>query len=190
MMRQAKCWWPGFFLLKAVQGICGFFERLVKRYGIPLVMYHDRHGSLHRNDSYWSLEEQLAGRQEPTQVGLALEALGIESIAALSPQAKGRIERLFGTLQDRLIAELGLEESRTFKRPIAFSMPLSRGLIVALRSAPRIRKSLAQGPPELDLDRMISFLCFDAPFYQRQKSFIIEFNCPEEKNPSCRIPMS
>jgi len=38
---------------------------------------------------------------------LALQALGIESIAALSPQAKGRIERLFGTLQDRLIAELG-----------------------------------------------------------------------------------
>jgi transposase len=98
-----------FFPFEGSSGYLWLLRELVKRYGIPLVMYHDRHGALHRNDSHWSLEEQLAGRQEPTQVGLALEALGIESIAALSPQAKGRIERLFGTLQDRLIAELGLE---------------------------------------------------------------------------------
>ena len=58
----------------------------------------------------------MAGRQEPTQVGLALEALGIGSIAALSPQAKGRIERLFGVLQDRLIAELWLEGIDTIEK--------------------------------------------------------------------------
>jgi len=86
------------------------------------------------------LEEQLAGRQEPTQVGLALEALGIESIAALSPQAKGRIERLFGTLQDRLIAELGLEGVQSLEAATAFSNSLSRGLIVALALSPRESK--------------------------------------------------
>jgi len=98
-----------FFPFEGSSGYLWLLREVLKRHGIPLVMYHDRHGALHRNDTHWSLEEQLAGRQEPTQVGLALEALGIESIAALSPQAKGRIERLFGTLQDRLIAELGLE---------------------------------------------------------------------------------
>lgn len=54
-----------------------------------------------------TLEEQLAGDREPTQVGRALRDLAIASIAAKSPQAKGRIELLFDTLQDRLVAELG-----------------------------------------------------------------------------------
>ena len=72
----------------------------------PSTSYQDRHSALKRNDPHWTLEEQLRGRQDPTQVGWALEKLGIEPLYAISPQAKGRIERLFGTLQDRLIAEL------------------------------------------------------------------------------------
>jgi transposase len=83
-------------------------EQVVLRWGVPASVYQDRHGSLKRNDDHWSLAEQLAGRQNPTQVGAALEALSITAIFALSPQAKGRIERLFGTLQDRLIASLRL----------------------------------------------------------------------------------
>ena len=76
--------------------------------GLPLSAYMDQHGSLKRNDSYWTLEEELAGERVPTQVGRALKALGIEVIYALSPQAKGRVERLWGTLQDRLTLELRL----------------------------------------------------------------------------------
>src|SRR5215831_15260084 len=76
--------------------------------GIPLALYMDRHGIFRRNDDHWTLEEQLAGEQAPTQVGQALRALGIEPIFALSPQAKGRVERLFNTLQDRLVQELRL----------------------------------------------------------------------------------
>ncbi len=83
-------------------------EEVVLRWGVPASVYQDRHGSLKRNDDHWSLAEELAGRQNPTQVGAALEALSITAIFALSPQAKGRIERLFGTLQDRLIASLRL----------------------------------------------------------------------------------
>ena len=147
MIRRANCWWPGFFLLKALQGICGCFE-----------MYHDRHGSLHRNDSHWSLEEQLAGRQEPTQVGLALQALGIESIAALSPQAKGRIERLFGTLQDRLIAELGLQGIQSLEaanRFLKVFIPrFNRRFAIPARES---EKAWRKVPAELDLDRLISF---------------------------------
>ena len=68
----------------------------------------DRHGIFRRNDDHWTLHEQLAGEQTPTQVGQALRALCIEPIFALSPQAKGRVERLFNTLQDRLVQELRL----------------------------------------------------------------------------------
>jgi transposase len=83
-------------------------EQVVLRWGVPASVYQDRHGTLKRNDSSWSLAEELAGKQRPTQVGAALEALGIHPIFALSPQAKGRVERLFGTLQDRLVASLRL----------------------------------------------------------------------------------
>jgi transposase len=83
-------------------------EQVVLHWGVPASVYQDRHGTLKRNDSHWSLAEELAGRQAPTQVGAALEALAITPIFALSPQAKGRVERLFGTLQDRLGASLRL----------------------------------------------------------------------------------
>jgi hypothetical protein len=97
-----------FFPFEGTSGYFWLLREIVKHDGIPVSIYQDRHSTLHRNDDHWSLEEQLAGRQDPTQVGLALEALGIEPIFALSPQAKGRMERLFGILQDRLIAELRL----------------------------------------------------------------------------------
>ena len=81
-------------------------EGVVKRSGVPQSVYQDRHSALRRNDGHWSLEEQLAGQQTPTQVGQALEELGIRAIFALSAQGKGRIERVFGVAQDRLAAEL------------------------------------------------------------------------------------
>jgi transposase len=147
-----------FFPFEGSSGYLWLLREVVKHYGIPLVMYHDRHGSLYRNDSHWSLEEQLAGRQEPTQVGLALEALGIESIAALSPQAKGRIERLFGTLQDRLIAELGLEGLQSLEAANrflnAFIPRFNRRFALCPRESEEAWRKV---PPELDLDRMISF---------------------------------
>src|SRR6266853_118600 len=80
----------------------------VCRVRVPLSLYGDRHSVFVRNDEHWSVEEQLAGRREPTQFGRALQQLGITYIAAQSPQAKGRIERLWGTFQDRLTRELRL----------------------------------------------------------------------------------
>jgi transposase len=81
--------------------------------GVPWSLYMDQHGALKRNDDHWTLAEELRGRQDPTQVGAALEAFGIEAIYALSPQAKGRVERLWGTLQDRLVSELRLANACT-----------------------------------------------------------------------------
>jgi len=91
-------------------------RRVVAGRGVPCSVYQDKHGTLKRNDDWWSLEEELAGEREPTQVGMALRDLGIEPIFANSPQAKGRIEKLFETLQDRLVPELelaGMKEIET-----------------------------------------------------------------------------
>jgi transposase len=89
-------------------GYLRVLKAMAEEKGLPWSAYMDQHGSLKRNDDHWTLEEQLRGAQEPTQVGRALEALEIEVIYALSPQAKGRVERLWGTLQDRLVSELRL----------------------------------------------------------------------------------
>lgn len=94
-----ECSWAYLALLRGV----------VRDHGVPCSIYQDKHTALKRNDSYWSLEEELAGKQEATQVGAALEGLGIEPIFANSPQAKGRVEKLFETLQDRLVAQMGLK---------------------------------------------------------------------------------
>lgn len=95
-------------------------ERVTKNYGIPASVYQDRHSALKRNDDFWSIDEELAGKQNPTQVGAALEALGIEPIIALTPQAKGRVERLFRTLQDRLVAMLELERIKSIEEANAY----------------------------------------------------------------------
>jgi hypothetical protein len=88
-------------------------QAITQSKGVPWSMYMDRHGSLSRNDDHWSLEEELRGTRDPTQVGRALQSLEIEVIFALSPQAKGRVERLWGTLQDRLVSELRLATAST-----------------------------------------------------------------------------
>ncbi len=77
--------------------------------GVPLAVYSDRHGIFQVDRGVReSREEELAGVREPTQLGRAFAELGVETIFAHSPQAKGRVERLFGTLQDRLVSELRL----------------------------------------------------------------------------------
>ncbi len=100
----------------------GYFllvQQLLEQHGRPLALYHDRHGIFQQNSKATeadSLEEQLAGKQDPTQFGRLLEELEITSIAARSPQAKGRVERLFGTLQERLVVQLRLAEARTLEQ--------------------------------------------------------------------------
>lgn len=97
-----------FFLSETAEGYFHLLESLLRRFGVPTAFYGDRSGVFVRNDDCWTLEEELAGKRQPTQFGRALEQLGITFIAARSPQAKGRIERLWGVLQDRLCSELRL----------------------------------------------------------------------------------
>jgi transposase len=86
---------------------------MIAVHGVPLSLYRDRHSIFQRNDAHWTLAEQLAGKQNPTQLGRALDQLGIQQIPAYSPQAKGRIERAWRTCQDRLVSELRLTGAAT-----------------------------------------------------------------------------
>jgi len=94
-------------------GYLKVLKAIAEEKGLPWSAYMDQHGSLKRNDDHWTLEEERRGAQHPTHVGQALAALEIEVIYALSPQAKGRVERLWSTLQDRLVSELRLAGAST-----------------------------------------------------------------------------
>jgi Helix-turn-helix domain len=91
----------------------------LERYGRPLALYTDKNSLFHTSrPAQW--QEQLQGEPARTQFGRALAELGIEWIAAHSPQAKGRIERLFGTLQDRLVKEMRLQQIATLEQANRF----------------------------------------------------------------------
>jgi transposase len=87
-----------FFSAETSEGYFHLLQSLLRRFGVPLAFYGDRSGIFIRNDDHWSREEQLAGKRQPTQFGRALEQLGVTFIPAQSPQAKGRVERLWGVL--------------------------------------------------------------------------------------------
>jgi hypothetical protein len=118
----------------------------------------DQHSSLKRNDDYWTLEEELSGQREPTQVGRALQSLGVEIIYALSPRAKGRVERLWGMLQDRLVSELRLAGARTAEQANAvlgrFRADFNRRFAVAPSVAQSAWRALTRST---DLERACSF---------------------------------
>jgi transposase len=92
---------------------------IAQTYGLPMSIYHDRHTIL-RSPKQPTIEEQLAGQAPMSQIQRIMAELGVESIAAYSPQAKGRIERLWGTLQDRLTKELRLAGVATLDGANAF----------------------------------------------------------------------
>jgi len=103
-----------------LHGYVTLLQQLVTSHGLPLALYGDRLNVFVRNDPHWTVAEQLRGTQDPTHFGRLLRELGIGFIAAGSPQAKGRIERLWQTLQDRLVSELRLRGIRTIEAANAF----------------------------------------------------------------------
>ena len=93
-------------------GYFRLFSEMGRRQGLPLSAYADRH-SIFWTEREPNLDEDLLGQRPRTQVGRALEELEVTLIPAGSPQAKGRIERLWGTFQDRLVSELRLAGAKT-----------------------------------------------------------------------------
>jgi len=94
------------------EGTASTFRALMEvfgSHGLPMSLYTDRGAHYF----YTPTAGGEVDRSRPTQVGRALERLGVEHIAAYSPQARGRSERVFHTLQDRLVKELALKEIDT-----------------------------------------------------------------------------
>jgi hypothetical protein len=88
------------------------FKRYIRRYGMPQSVYLDKH-STYKSQAKPSVEDDLKGQQPLSQFERALKELGVDVIHAHSPQAKGRVERVFRTLQDRLVKELRLKNAAT-----------------------------------------------------------------------------
>ena len=89
-------------------------KRYIQVHGIPSSIYLDRH-TTYKVCSKETIEDQLNDRQPKSQFEVACEKIGIQVIHARTPQAKGRVERLFKTLQDRLVKELRLANATTIQ---------------------------------------------------------------------------
>jgi hypothetical protein len=133
-------------------------EAIIAEKGLPWSSYGDRHSVFRRSDDHWTLEEELRGKQDPTQLGRVLEQLGIERIDALSPQAKGRVERLWCTAQDRLCSELRLanvcsveDANRVLRR---YRLEHNRRFAVKPKLA---QPAWRPRPPASTLERALSF---------------------------------
>src|SRR5512137_1451367 len=96
-----------FFEQETTRASYEVLEGWVRQHGLPGSLYVDR-DSIYRCEGEPSVAEQLAGQEPQTQFGRAMEQLGVELILARSPQAKGRVERMNGVLQDRLVKALRL----------------------------------------------------------------------------------
>lgn len=102
-----------------LNGYLLMLRAIAKKRGLPESIYHDRHTIL-QSPKKPTLDEELAGIDPQSQFQRALKELGIASIAAHSPQAKGRVERLWGTLQDRLVKEMRLAGICSMEQANAF----------------------------------------------------------------------
>jgi transposase len=95
------------------------FKCYIRKYGLPLSVYLDKH-TTYKSTAKPTIEDELEDRKPLSEFERALQELGVDVIHAHSPQAKGRVERLFGTLQDRLIKEMRLQQIRTIEEANRF----------------------------------------------------------------------
>src|SRR5687767_9725510 len=126
-----------------------------RTFGVPVTLYGDRLTTFKRNDAHWTLAEQLRGEQDPTHFGRVLAELGIGFIQAQSPQAKGRIERLWATLQDRLVSELRVRDITDYDAANAFLPAFLADFRARFARAPATARA-AWRPAPRNLDHVLS----------------------------------
>ncbi len=135
------------------------FKRYIQKHGLPLSVYLDKH-TTYKSTAKPTIEDELSNAKPLSEFERALKELGVEVIHANSPQAKGRIERLFGTLQDRLVKEMRLRGIRTIVEANAFLegyLPVyNRRFSVCPKEKDDLHRSLVKG---MNLD---AILCLKA----------------------------
>lgn len=146
-----------FFAQETTQGYLQVLHALVQRHGVPLALYSDRHGIFTKSDP----EDT-----KPTQFERALLQLEIEPICAHSPQAKGRVERLFQTLQDRLCKAMRLEGIDTMEQANSYLPEYLRGHNARFAVQPQSPQDMHR--PWMGSDQALADIC--ALHHQRQLS--------------------
>jgi hypothetical protein len=133
------------------------FRKYIERYGLPQSLYFDRH-SIYKTTRQANLDEQLAGQSPKTQFELVLDILNVQPIYAYTPQAKGRVERLFGTFQDRLIKEMrlaGIENIEQANRFLEEFLPRYNAVFAVPPANPKnLHKPL---PVDVELNWVFAF---------------------------------
>jgi hypothetical protein len=131
------------------------FRRYIKKKGLPMSVYLDKH-TTYKSTAKPTIQDELNNRQPLSEFERALKELGVEVIHAHSPQAKGRIERLFGTLQDRLVKEMRLRGIRTIEQANGFLetyLPFyNRRFSVSPKGTDNLHRSLDKG---MNLDAIL-----------------------------------
>lgn len=154
--------------------------------GLPQSLYHDRHTIL-RSPKEPTLEEELQGKRPQSQVQRVMQELGIASIAALSAQGKGRVERLWRTLQDRLIKEMRLSEIKTIGEANDF-LPAFISAYNARFSQPADDEEQAWRPIPADFDFDYHFATRIERLVKRDHTLQWQGQClqilPEKSSPS------
>lgn len=135
------------------------FKRYIKRCGIPISVYLDRH-TTYKSNAKPSVEDELNNTAPLSQFERSLKELGVEVIHANSPQAKGRVERIFNTFQDRLVKEMRLEKISSIDKANAFLGQYLAGYIRRFAVEPAKDVDLHRPAPKDAL--LDSILCIKA----------------------------
>ena len=142
----SKVLWSEFFARDGTLENLSVIEKIVRKHGIFASLYLDRAGKFFLADEAYTRAIER-GESGLTQFGRVMEVLGIETIKARSPQAKGRIERSFNTFQDRLVKELALlgitrrEEANRYLQEVYLPRHNERFAVVADRKSTRLNSS-------------------------------------------------
>jgi hypothetical protein len=147
-------------LFREQEDAAGYFllvRQISESHGVPLAVYADRH-TIFQNPVKASLEQELLGLLPQSQFARLLGELQIELIAAHSPQAKGRVERLWQTLQDRLVKELRQAGAATLAQAnqvLATYLPKFNQRFQIAPAQPE--SAFRPRPAQLDLEASFSF---------------------------------
>src|SRR3989304_8828920 len=139
--------WGRFVCAEATWAYMNLMKEIFLSHGLPLSLYSDRHSIFHTLREP-TIIEQLKNIQPLTQCGRAMEELGINILKAWSPH-KGRVERLWGTLQDRLVVELrlaGAKNEKEANQVLDWFLPEHNKRFTLI---PKLKESLFRKAPSL-----------------------------------------
>ncbi len=155
------------------------FRQYIEQYGIPQSLYFDR-SSIYKTSRQPNLDEELKSEMPKTQFEKVLEILSVEPIFAYSPQAKGRIERLFETFKDRLVKEMRLDGISNIKDGNEFLKTYLPKYCERFAVPPANSKNLhREAPAKMDLNWVFAFrekrvVADDFTIRWRNRFFLLE----------------